>query len=57
METAIAMQIEEPRFLPAYNYVKTNRKELNNKLERYLPNLGSINEEATANVDLDKYAE
>ena len=45
IETTIAMRIEEPqRHLP-YNYAKTDWKELNKRLELYLPN--PINEEAT----------
>jgi hypothetical protein len=57
IETTIALQIDEPQFTPAYNYVKTKWKELNNKLELYLPNPSSINEEATTKADLDNYAE
>jgi len=56
IETTIAMQIEEPQFLPTYDYAKTNWKELNNKLELYLPNLSAINEEAITNADCDEDA-
>jgi len=57
IETTIATQIEEPQLIPPFNYAKTNWKELNEKLELYLPNPNSISEEATTNADLDKYAE
>src|SRR6266496_5246220 len=47
------MRIEEPqRHLP-YNYAKTDWKELNKRLELYLPN--PINEEATTD-DIDDHA-
>ena len=57
IETTIAMQIEEPQFLPAYNYAKTNWEELKYKLGLYMPNLNSINENTTTSADVDKYAE
>ena len=44
------MRIEEPQRHLSYNYAKTDWKELNRRLEIYLPN--PINEEAmTANID------
>jgi ribonuclease HI len=57
IETTIAMRIEEPQFLPPYNYAKTNWKELNTKLELYLPSMIQINDEAITEVDVDNYAE
>ena len=56
IETMIALQVDEPQFHPTYNYAKTNWKELNNKLECYLPN-PNINKDATTKADLDNYAE
>ena len=37
IETIIAMHTKKPQYPPAYNYAKTNWKELNNKLKCYLP--------------------
>ena len=57
IETTIAMQMEEPQSIPPYNYFKTNWKELNAKLELYLPNSASIHEELVTEEDVDSYAE
>jgi Reverse transcriptase (RNA-dependent DNA polymerase)/Endonuclease-reverse transcriptase len=53
IETTIATRIEQPQHHLPYNYAKTDWKELNKRLERYLPN--PINEEATT-ADIDNHA-
>ena len=57
IETTIAMRIEQPQSIPAYNYAKTNWKELNNKLESYLVEMTPIDEEKCTESDIDKYTE
>ena len=55
IETIIALHIkEENRPLSPYNYVKTNWKQFNDRLNCYLPSLISAN---TTERDIDRHAE
>src|SRR5216117_692741 len=54
LKCTIAMRIEEPQFTPPYNYAKTNWKELNKRLELYLPT--PINDDETTATGIDNYA-
>ena len=47
IETEIAICTERPQYPPAYNFAKTNWKELNEKLKCYLPSPISVKETTT----------
>ena len=57
IETTLALHIEKPQTVQSFNYARTDWKELNNKLERYLPNLPNLNTETITCTDIDKYTE
>src|SRR5947207_2075512 len=42
IETTLALSIEKPQTMQPFNYTRTDWKELNNKLEQYLPKLPTI---------------
>ena len=56
IETIISVQTDAPQTLPAYNYAKTNWKELNAKLESYLPEVQSASDKITTKIQIDTYA-
>ena len=53
IETTLALCIEKPQTMQPFNYARTDWKELNNKLEQYLPRLSILKTHA----DIDKYTE
>jgi hypothetical protein len=56
IETIIATSTDPPQLTPSYNYTKTNWKELNNRLESYLSELPTDNENITTQDEVDDYA-
>jgi len=56
IEITITLSIDVPQLALPYNYTKTNWKELNHKLESYLPNLTSLNSGTTSHQDIDNFA-
>ena len=55
IETTLALHIEKPQTVQPFNYARTDWKELNNKLEQYLPNLPNL--ETITCASIDKYTE
>ena len=57
IETNIALPIEAPQNIQAYNYAKTNWQEFDLKLPLYLPKLIPTGPSMTTRQDIDNFAE
>src|SRR5437762_8112634 len=51
IETTLALSIEKPQTMQPFNYARTDWKELNNKLEQYLPKLPTLKTITCAGID------
>jgi len=57
IEIKVALQIEETKSKPSYNYTKTDWKELKSKVKWYLLNVIPTDEQSIRCADVDKFAE
>ena len=51
IETILTLSIEKPQMVQPFNYTRTDWKELNNKLEQYLPKLPTLKTITCAGID------